>query len=226
MRPRRLQVDRFLDTYGDMHRIRLDVKTGEFSATVDGAVLITKDLPELRRRIQLTVDANRISDWKPVIIVYAHDYGWRAGILRVWRYYRTQANKDPDGPKYIYRKFVPECRHFLHPWAPEDHPGEEHPDVAVGIGEHALFPRRGCWPHAPGEIRYRARTEGCDIIPYSHDAWRRLEALRLCLQEIRAVPPKLLGDNLQRTLAALADSDPVHVLLHALDRPPADKRGE
>jgi len=210
--------------YGDKHEIRVDPATGEYFASAEGEAERGKDLGVLREWIDRVVEKNRQADWEPVIMVHAAGGGWpsttprSAYRIEVRRYYRVE-NK---AGKYRYRRFVPECRHFLHPWRPKDHPGEEHPDRYGGTGEGAAFPRRGCWPHVPGPTCSPYIPVHADVLPYSHDTWRRLETLRLFLERIGEMIPGLLGDNLARTLEVLGQHAPGQLLLEGDPACPTD----
>lgn len=199
--------------FGNKYEIRVDPATGEYFASVEGKSEWTKDLVTLREWIDQVVHEAREGDWVPVIIVYATG-GWgstpprSAHSIEVRRYYRV-GNK---AGKYRYRRFVPGCRHFLHPWRQEDHP-----DWARGTAGSHAFPRRGCWPHAPGPTCSPYIPDHADVLPYSHDTWRRLETLRLFLERIGEMIPGLLGDNLAHTLEVLDQHSPGQLLLEGDD---------
>jgi len=209
------QFEWYTGPFGNKHEIRVDPATGEYFATAEGEGNRTKDLEALRKWIDWVIEKNRQADWEPVIIVHAAGGGWTsitprtAHEINVRRFYRA-CN---EACTYRYRTFVPECRHFLHPWRQEDHPGEDHPDWARGTAGSHAFPRRGCWPHAPGPTCSPYIPDHADVLPYSHDTWRRLETLRLFLEHIGKCVPKLLGDNLARTLEVLDQHSPGQLLL-------------
>ena len=204
----------YTDIYGDKHEIRVDPATGEFFAKVEDETERMNDLKALRKWIDQTVEEKRQAEWEPVIIVYAAGSTWSttrsqpAYKIELRRFYRAK-NKSGE---YHYRQFVPKCRYFLCPWQQEDHPGEDHPDWSRGIGDRAAFPRRGCWPHAPGPTCSPYIPSYADVLPYSHDTWLRLEKLRLFLKHIHKQIPRLLGDNLSRTLKILKTHEPLQLL--------------